>query len=80
MQATLTLESDGKVALPKTLVERYGFKQNVPIRVIETEGGVLLVPLTDEPMDEALREELADWQAATLDAWAQFPYEEADAA
>ncbi|NOT59332.1 MAG: hypothetical protein HOP19_03805 [Acidobacteria bacterium] len=76
MQATLTLESDGKVVLPELLRKRYGFEQNVPIQVIETASGILLVPLTNEPMSAALQEELAAWQSLSAEAWEQFPYEE----
>ncbi len=75
MQGTIILEADGKVALPEELRTRFGFAQHIPIRVIETASGVLLVPLTDAPMSAALLEELADWQALTADAWAQFPFD-----
>ncbi len=78
MQGTLTLEADGKVALPEELRTRFGFAQHIPIRVIETASGVLLVPLTDEPMSAALLDELADWQALGAEALAQFPYDERD--
>ena len=77
MQATLTLEAGGKVVLPEALRMRYGFEQNVPIRVIETASGILLVPLTNEPMSVAVREELAAWQSLSAEAWDQFPYDEA---
>jgi hypothetical protein len=33
-------------------------------RVIETKKGVLLIPLTDEPMDNELKAEIEEWQAA----------------
>lgn len=43
----LTIEENGKFTLPVEIVERYQFKKETKFRVIETEKGVLLVPLTD---------------------------------
>jgi bifunctional DNA-binding transcriptional regulator/antitoxin component of YhaV-PrlF toxin-antitoxin module len=63
MPETLYVEEGGKVTLPITAQTRYGFKPKVAVRVIETQSGLLLVPLTDDPMCEALQEELSEWQA-----------------
>jgi hypothetical protein len=49
-----------------------------PIRIIETQGGVLLVPMGDAPMNAELAEELAQWQALGAETWAMFPFEEED--
>ena len=51
-------------------------EQNIPIRVIETASGILLIPQTNEPMSAALQEELAAWQSLSAEAWDQFPYDE----
>jgi bifunctional DNA-binding transcriptional regulator/antitoxin component of YhaV-PrlF toxin-antitoxin module len=72
----LTINESGQIALPAELRERHGFKPQTPIRVIETRSGVLLVPLTDEPMDAALRQELAEWQSLSASAWDMFGYDE----
>ncbi len=57
------LIENGKITLPEDLVHRYHLDEHTPIRVIETRTGILLVPLTDAPMTDALRSELEDWQA-----------------
>ena len=74
-QTTLTLEED-ILHLPSAIRERYGLKSGASIRIIETKTGILLVPLTREPMDEALRQELMVWQEASWDALGMFPYDE----
>lgn len=66
MLETLTIEDDGKVALPDAVQTRYGFKPNTSVRLIETKNGVLLVPLTDAPMSAALQAELEEWQALSV--------------
>jgi hypothetical protein len=47
-----------------------------PVRIIETRGGVLLVPLGKTPMSPELAEELAQWQALGAATWEMFPFEE----
>lgn len=74
--ADLTLERDGRVTLPQVVRERYGITVETPIRLIETRNGILLVPLTDEPMTEELAQELAEWQALSADSLQLFPYED----
>lgn len=74
----LTMNANGEIAIPKDLRRRYGFSPNTPIRVVETRSGVLLVPITGAPPDDELAKELAEWQALGMEAWAMFPYEEAD--
>ena len=63
MLETLTIEGGGRVTLPDAVLTRYGFAPDTPVRLIETQNGVLLIPLTNEPMNEALQLELAAWQA-----------------
>ena len=58
----LTIEENGKFTLPDEIVERYQFKKETKFRIIETEKGVLLIRLTDEPMSEELKNELEQWQ------------------
>lgn len=76
MVTTLTIEDGGKVTLPDEVITRYGFGQNTPIRIIETQSGILLVPLTGEPMSDALRSELDEWQDLGASALSMFPYDE----
>ena len=71
----LTIDSDGSIALPQAIRDRYGLIPNALIRLIETEEGILLVPLTSAPMGEALAAELAQWQALGAESWERFPYE-----
>ena len=76
--STVTVGDTGQIALPKELRERYGISSNTPLRVIETRGGVLLVPLTDERMSSALQAELADWQALGASSWEDFQCDEGE--
>lgn len=72
----LTIEETGKFALPTDIVERYQFKKETRFRIIETQNGVLLIPLTDEPMVDELKAELEEWQAMGTDGWEMFEFEE----
>ncbi len=74
--ANVTLKPGGELTLPATLCERYGMTPDVPIRVIETRSGLLLIPLTRAPMDAELAKELADWQQLSSTVWDAFPFEE----
>jgi bifunctional DNA-binding transcriptional regulator/antitoxin component of YhaV-PrlF toxin-antitoxin module len=64
--SSLSMTPGGEIAIPQPLRERYGMKPGVPIRVVETRSGILLVPLTDAPMADELAKELAEWQALSL--------------
>lgn len=72
----LIVEDGGKITLPESVREHYGLAEDTPLRIIETRGGILLVPLTSEPMTEELRSELEDWQSHAAESLAQFPYED----
>ena len=76
MLEPLVIEAGGKVTIPEALRRRYGFAPHTPVRVIETQSGILLVPLTDVPMSDALKAELAAWQSLGADTLAMFPFEE----
>ncbi|HKC85420.1 MAG TPA: hypothetical protein VKG02_05565 [Blastocatellia bacterium] len=76
MLETLTVEEGGKVALPDEVQIRYGFAPNVPVRIIETQSGVLLIPLTDEPMSAALEAEIKEWQSLGEESIEMFPFED----
>jgi bifunctional DNA-binding transcriptional regulator/antitoxin component of YhaV-PrlF toxin-antitoxin module len=76
MLEPLLMEAGGKVTIPEALRNRYGFEPNTRVRVIETQSGILLVPLTDAPMTDALKAELAEWQSLGADALELFPFEE----
>jgi hypothetical protein len=73
---SVTMKPGGELTLPAAVCERYGMTPATPIRVIETRSGLLLVPLTEAPMDAELARELAEWQELSLAAWDAFPYEE----
>ena len=77
--ATLTVERDGRISLPGSVRDRYGIEPDTPVRIVETESGILLVPLTREPMSAELARELEEWQTASLATWDLFPYEESAA-
>ena len=74
----LTIEENGKLTLPNDIVERYQFKRESQFRIVETQKGLLLIPLTDEPMSDELKTELEDWQTMGADVWEMFDFEEND--
>jgi bifunctional DNA-binding transcriptional regulator/antitoxin component of YhaV-PrlF toxin-antitoxin module len=75
----LTVGVGGEVRLPDEVRERYGLAPEAALRVVETRGGILLVPQTGAPMSEELARELAEWQALGAEAWAMFGYEDEQA-
>jgi hypothetical protein len=75
MPGKLTIE-DGKIALPNDVLSKYGLADHTPVRIIETHTGILIVPLTDEPMNKALAAELEQWQALGAESRSMFPYNE----
>ena len=79
VSVTLTIEQDGKITLPDTVRDRYRLQPGVPMRIIETHHGILLVPLTEVPMSRTLAEELQEWQALGAESLAMFPYEDSEA-
>jgi bifunctional DNA-binding transcriptional regulator/antitoxin component of YhaV-PrlF toxin-antitoxin module len=76
MSENLLVEDGGKITLPETVRDRYGLAQDTPLRMIETRHGILLIPLTNEPMSEALRAELEEWQSLGAGSFQMFPYED----
>jgi bifunctional DNA-binding transcriptional regulator/antitoxin component of YhaV-PrlF toxin-antitoxin module len=72
----LTIKENGKFTLPDDIVERYQFKRETQFRIIETKKGVLLVPMTSEPMSSELKNELEEWQSIGENAWEMFDFEE----
>jgi hypothetical protein len=72
----LTIGRKGEIALPRELQERYRMTPDTPIRIIETREGILLIPLTEDPMSGELARELAEWQSLGALAWEMFPYED----
>lgn len=79
MSSNLLVDDGGKINLPEEVREHYGLTPETPLRVIETRGGILLVPLANEPMSESLARELDEWQALSVESLEMFPYEDADA-
>jgi len=73
---SLTLAAGGQLTLPNELCVRYGLTPEMPLRIIETRSGILLIPLSDAPMDDALQQELAEWQALSVPSWELFPCED----
>ncbi|MBA3767203.1 MAG: AbrB/MazE/SpoVT family DNA-binding domain-containing protein [Acidobacteria bacterium] len=75
----LIVEDGGKITLPETVRDRYRLAPDTPLRIIETRNGILLVPLTNEPMNEELRAELEEWQSLGDETLGLFPYEDSEA-
>ena len=76
---TMTIGHNGELMLPSDVQERSGLGPKTAVRLIETRGGILLVPLSDAPMSAELAAELQEWQGLGQEAWAQFPYDEEEA-
>jgi bifunctional DNA-binding transcriptional regulator/antitoxin component of YhaV-PrlF toxin-antitoxin module len=72
----LTVKESGDLTLPAEIVERYQIEKEMQFRIIETQKGVLLIPLTDEPMGDELNGELEEWQAIGTKSWDMFEYVE----
>jgi bifunctional DNA-binding transcriptional regulator/antitoxin component of YhaV-PrlF toxin-antitoxin module len=72
----LIVGAAGEIELPDRLRERYGMAPATPVRLVETRGGILLVPLSKAPISAELAEELAQWQALGAETWEMFPFEE----
>ncbi len=72
----LVIEDGGKITLPGDVLDRYGLAEDTIVRIIETRKGILLIPLTDAPMSEALADELQQWQAIGDESREAFPYDE----
>ena len=68
---TTTIGRAGELTLPTDVQERCGLGPQTAVRLIETRGGILLVPMTDAPMSAELAAELEEWQG--LEAWDHFP-------
>jgi len=64
-----------EIKLPAYLQEQYRLTPDSSVRIIETRDGILLVPLTSEPMDDELVSEIREWQELGAESLADFPYE-----
>jgi len=74
----VTMGETGAVQLPAEVRGRYGLTAETSFRLIETAGGILLVPQTQGPMSAELARELEEWEALSAEAWNMFPWEETD--
>ena len=72
----ITVEDGGKITLPSDLQHRYGLATDTRIRIIEARNGILLVPVTAEPISDELAAELSEWQSLGNASMAMFPYDE----
>lgn len=77
MSQKLVIEN-GKITLPEDVLDRYQLDEETPVRIIETRNGILLVPLTDEPMTADLRGELEAWQELGAESLGMTPFEETE--
>lgn len=77
MSQKLVIEN-GKITLPEDVLDRYRLDEETPLRIIETRNGILLVPLTDEPMTAELRNELEAWQELGAESFEKVAHEETE--
>ena len=75
---TLTMGTGGEVQLPEEVRERYGLVPQTSLRLVETSGGILLVPQNGAPISAELVRELEEWQALGAESWGSFPYEDTE--
>ena len=73
---TMIVGRGGEVTLPGDVRGRYGMSPDTTVRLVETRAGLLLVPITDDPISEALALELSQWQELGRQSLEMFPYEE----
>ena len=67
------VDNDGAITLPEEVLKHYGLSENMCVRIVETRCGILLIPLTDEPMSETLLAELEEWQSLGAESIEIFP-------
>jgi len=75
--ANPTIYYSDSLILPQDLRDRYKMTPDTPIRIIETRGGILLVPLMGEPASPELAAELEAWQSLSGTTLTDFPYDDA---
>jgi bifunctional DNA-binding transcriptional regulator/antitoxin component of YhaV-PrlF toxin-antitoxin module len=73
---SLVVEAGGRIQLPERITDRYNLAPDTQLRIIETRGGILLIPLTDDPISADLRAELDEWQSLAQRSLEVFPFEE----
>jgi hypothetical protein len=66
---------NGKITLPPEVVGRYHLNDDTPVRMIETPTGIVLIPLTQEPMSNSLQAEIEEWQELAAETLGMFPFE-----
>ena len=76
---SVTIDEGGRITLPEEALSKSGLAKRVPLRVIATRSGILLVPLTEEPMSKALAEELESWQSIGAESLDAFRFDEESA-
>jgi hypothetical protein len=72
----LMMEENVKLTLQSDILKRYRITKETQFRFIETQKGVLLIPLSGEPMNDELKNEIEDWQSLGVESWEVFDYEE----
>jgi hypothetical protein len=77
MSQKLSIEN-GTIRLPDQVLDRYRLGGETQLRMIETRNGILLVPLTNEPMSSELSDELEAWQKLGAENLEKFAYEETE--
>lgn len=70
----LTIGRQGELIFPHNIRARYGLAPDTPVRVVEVQSGIFIVPLHG-PMTPELEQELAEWQSLSVSAWDMYPYQ-----
>ena len=76
--SALVLGPGGEIALPEQVLRRYGMKPSSAMRIVETGSGILLIPLTRNPMPDELQREITEWQSLGAETWDQFEYKDSN--
>ena len=72
---TTIVDPAGAVVLPAELRTRYHLDPARIVRIVETRHGLLLVPLTDQPMPAEFQQEFDAWQSLDAAGWDAYPFE-----
>ncbi|CUU10903.1 MAG: hypothetical protein K6U12_12115 [Armatimonadetes bacterium] len=62
---------NGELIVPEEMRIRYHLEPDIPVRLVETKVGILIIPLNEPPSEETM-EELAAWQRVGLASWERF--------
>ncbi len=70
------MKKTANLLYPTKLSSVTSLRRKLRFRIIETQKGVLLVPLTGEAVNDELKAQLGEWQTLGAEGWETFDFEE----